>query len=148
MKIPTTMPTTRCRSGYRDRYTEELYDGDVREKKITKQDPRERDLLNQPAQGFHIIVLIQECYEHGSKWAIILWGIDTGVRLEVQDVLDQIHLKYIFMSNSAGMQYNVRSKLPTIDIMTKSHFVSCISARNGSNGLSHRAACCKLSFKL
>lgn len=65
----------------RDRYTTELYDGDVREKKVTKQDPRERDLLSQPAQGFHIIVLIQECYEHGSKWAIVLWGIDTGVRV-------------------------------------------------------------------
>lgn len=68
-------------------------------KDITKQDPRERDLLTQPAQGLHYNSVTQECYEHGSKWAIVLRGIDTGVRLEAKDVLDQIHIKYIFMSN-------------------------------------------------
>lgn len=98
------MPTTRYRSECRDRYTEELCDGECLEKRILQSKILVRETcLASPHQGFIIIVLIQECYEHGSKWAIVLWGNDAGVGLEVHTVLYQINHKCIFMNNLAGM---------------------------------------------
>jgi hypothetical protein len=92
------------------------------------------------------MVLIQECYEHGSNWAIVLYGNDTGVRLEVQDVLDQVHIKYIFYDNLTRTKCNLSCEPPTIEIMfDNSNFVPCISAQNNGSGLNRRVAYSKPS---
>lgn len=77
-----------------------------------------RDLLGQPAQGLHYNSVIQECYEHGSKWAIVLRGIDTGVRLEVKMFLIR-YISNTFYKQLGHNEVHARSELPIINIMTK-----------------------------